>query len=458
MKKAYILTILVACLFVFGLFIFGYEKGIIKRTINEQPFTDYKCPDCNVVLISIDTLRADHLPCYGYEKNTTQNICRFAENSVLFENAYSHASNTIPSLRAIMSGKTVSNPDARWIVSFYEKQKFLAELLNETGYLTAGFTDNYALGNTPDSKKDRSVSMLMRGFDYFVNEGTTRFNVTSNVLTDDVTKWLDENHEKKMFLWVHYMDPHFNYNPLPEFESKFGFSNKTCGRVTNGYDIVEIRKVVGNLTEDEIDCLISLYDAEISYTDEYIGKVLDKINSLGLDNKTLVIITADHGEEFRERTMIDHGFTVYNEVTHVPLIIKYPSMHYPVRISDNIGTKSIFDIIVASIKAQKLNLDDDIISRTYCYEACDNKTSASIISGKYKYIYSYDGEPEQFFNLADDPGERNNIEKSDAKEKLRSKLQGWIMANNYSAKPPSKKSLEAEKETDERLRSLGYIN
>ena len=149
MKKIFLVlsvTAAVVTIFaVFGKSISGREVKV-ERDYAEKLYFDenYKCASCNIVLISIDTLRADHLGCYGYSRNTTPNIDEFAKESILFENAYSQAPSTVPALRSIMTGRLIANESKEDIISYYYNTTYLAEILHKRGYLTVGFTDHYA--------------------------------------------------------------------------------------------------------------------------------------------------------------------------------------------------------------------------------------------------------------------------------------------------------------------------
>lgn len=412
----------------------------------------------NIILISIDTLRADHMGCYGYVKNTTPNIDRLAEKSLLFESAYSQAPDTIPALRSIMTGCIISNENRGDIISYYHNATFLSEILGKNGYLTAGFTDHLGLGN-----KNEDEHILVKGFESFQNFGTGRSEVTSHILTGNVIKWLEQNYKNKFFLWVHYFDPHFNYNPLPEYKNLFGFEVKNCGRVYNGIDITKIRKIEKDLTKEEIECLVSLHQGEIFYTDEHIGRLLDKVKDLNLEKRTVIIITADHGEEFRERTRIGHRLTVYNELIHVPLIISIPKQK-PNRIKAIIGTKEIFNILSNLVSNKDVEFyDEDIVSRTYLYfkRGKTKPNYFTIISGDYKYICNPTTGKEELYDLKVDPGEKTNLAKKfrarKQKRRLRHKLLSWIDKNNVKVNEPSKEALKSEEELNKRLRSLGYV-
>ena len=416
--------------------------------------------DPNIVLITIDALRADRVGCYGYKINTTPNIDAFSTEAVMFENAYTPAPNTLFAVRAIMTGRLLSNIDGKELVSYYSKATFLAEILREKGYQTAGFTDHHGLGKKGTKKGLR----LLRGFDTFVNIGEGATGTTSRLLTNKIVSWLKDNHNKKFFLWAHYFDPHLDYNPLPEYEGLFGFKEGDHGRIYNGIAEREIKELYGSITEREVGGLVSLQNAEIFYTDEYVGKVLDEIKNLDLGKNTIIIITADHGEEIMDRKKIGHSTSVYNEQIRVPLIIKAPG-ETPARINKNISTIEIFNYLTEVGAVAMGEGSKDVISRTARYPRLRiNKRSPSqyfaIISGKYKYIHNPDAEKEELYDLRADIGEKANLaddpDYADTKELLNVKLTTWIKENKATVTPPSKEALESEKELNDRLRSLGY--
>ena len=225
--------------------------------------------DFNIILISIDTLRADHMSCYGYSRSTTPNIDKLAKESIFFENAYSQAPSTVPALRAIMTGGVNSQEDKNAIISYYSNATFLAEILQGQKYKTAAFTDHYALGNKNEEHSFNvyHAHTLTQGFDSFENYGKDVKGVTSHFVTKNAISWLENNNKDKFFLWLHYFDPHFDYNPLAEYAELFGFPKEGCGRIYLGLEHKKMVKIQDDLTQHELDCIIRLYDAEIFYTD-----------------------------------------------------------------------------------------------------------------------------------------------------------------------------------------------
>ncbi|UCC22580.1 MAG: sulfatase [Planctomycetota bacterium] len=415
----------------------------------------------NIILISIDTLRWDHLGCYGYERNTTPNIDEFAKESLFFEDAYSPWPVTVPALNSMMTGCLISNEPGEDITSYYCETTYLAEILTRLGYYTVGFTDHSVLGSKTRGRNEWYV--VRRGFSTFLNFGKGRKGVTSDVLTRNAITWLSKNHKDSFFLWVHYFDPHHNYNPLPEYEGLFGFSEKDCGRIYNPMDILEVREIEESLTGKEIECLMCLYDSEIFYTDMHIGRLLDKIKELKLWEDSVIIITADHGEEFKERERVGHGTSVYNEVIRVPLMVKIPD-RAPGIIRGNIGTEEVFNIVwdLVSNKEMKLN-DEDIISRTHPSSRAEkpDANDFTIVSGDYKYICNPETGNEEFYALREDVSEQNNLLADSAYEgkklELKQKLASWLRENKVDVGGSSKESLESREELDRQLKALGYV-
>jgi arylsulfatase len=311
---------LVATLAAVGALVYEATRPGVPRlapgTTVEQLFADFGCPGCNVLLLTIDTLRADHLPCQGYHENTAPELCRFGEQALLFENAISGAPSTLPALISMLSGSVVSNDDPRDLLAHYERLPSLAEELEQRGYETGGFTDHHAIREkAPGIKR---ADFLLKGFDHFVNQGRGRDARTSAELTPPLLEWIEQHRGDKFFAWAHYFDPHWNYMPPPDLARRFGYDPSKCPELEVGIDIKQVRKIEKALTNDEIACLVAMHQGEIFFTDRHLGRVLDRLDDLDLAEKTLVIVTADHGEEFLERDRLGHEWTVYDELMPRP--------------------------------------------------------------------------------------------------------------------------------------------
>ena len=279
--------------------------------------------DFNIVLITIDTLRADHLSCYGYERTTSPNIDAIAQKGIIFRNAIAPSSWTAPSMASLFTsvypvnhgvihgigykkGETINIQEV-----FSAELRTLPEILQEQGYSTFGVASNLHL-----SEKFG----FARGFDYFHCLPW----VPAERVNGTIASWQDEiKNADKFFLWVHYFDPHHFYQArspwIEDYTSQaltdeLGLSQKTWSELTSLIPMLQ-------QNPQALANLIALYDSEINFVDSAIG---DLFKGLALDDNTLVIITADHGEEFLDHGGLGHGESLYQEVIHIPLIVKLP--------------------------------------------------------------------------------------------------------------------------------------
>ena len=276
----------------------------------------------NLLIITIDTLRADHVGAYGYAKARTATIDRIAEMSVRFGNAVTPFPRTTPALASLFTGLWTHHHGSRDVGVPIKRGATLAELLKKQGYQT------HAVTSTPLASRRQHFD---RGFDDF--DG--RSQDTDQLLATDVTKRALEmvrlgSRTRPQFLWAHYFDPHFPYAP-PQ-----GFANQpkaeACRRLIQ--TVLEDPKLEWNLHSNwgrvaeraRSDC-IELYDAEIHYVDTEIARLLHGLNEFGFLESVVIVITADHGESFGEAgTYYEHGATVHDAVVRIPLTIAAPGV------------------------------------------------------------------------------------------------------------------------------------
>jgi arylsulfatase A-like enzyme len=427
-------------------------KGLTENDISSE---DLNCRNCNIILITIETLRADHVGCYGYKRNTTPNLDKIAGEGFRFINAYSSAPATMPAIATIMNNIMYSNNDDSKEMNrrFLKGSPTLPEILKSKGYLTAIFS-NHPFYNGPN------YYTYQKKFDEKITFSINENSVTDHLLANKIIKWLEENHQKKFFFWAHFYDPHYNYNPLPEYESLFGFSWDSCGKIFNGINVMQMDYDDTPLNSREMDCLVSLYDAEVYHTDKQVGRVLREVERLGIGDKTLVIITSDHGEEFRERGKLLHEKTLYNELLHVPLIIKVPQKE-PKVISREIGTRDIFEIITNIDQPEMADYGRPVISRTYhgLHES-GKPNEFAIVQQGMKYMFNPTSGEKKIFNLLKDPQEKQNVigdmQLKEVKKDIMSKMNDWIANNKIKGDPNFIFPKEENGELDI-LRSLGYM-
>jgi arylsulfatase len=261
----------------------------------------------NILLILVDTLRADHLGTYGYPLETSPEIDRFAAENRVFRYAVSPAPWTSPAVASIFTGLY---PAAHGVLQHVSSTKMpndaispdlatLAELLRDAGYATAGVTANAWVS------EPRGYAQGFDRFESMDHENASVVNETARALLDALRK-----RRQPFFLYVHYMDPHPPYEPPPDLVRRFRAAMQ--GR--------------GWSPRPRLLNLIALYDAEIHLVDRGIGSFFSYLRKLGLYDEMVIAVTADHGEQFFERGALGHGEHLHNEETHVPLILKGPGL------------------------------------------------------------------------------------------------------------------------------------
>ncbi|MES1172012.1 MAG: sulfatase [Bacteroidota bacterium] len=265
------------------------------------PVPDAVPRDLNLILVTIDTVRADHLGCYGYARPTSPAIDRLAAESGVFVNGWAHAPSTRYSMPAIATGRwptAIAWDESIWWPRIGPGVRTIAEALKARGYRTAAFY-SYDYFSTADRRG------FERGVDEYradraalhqaVNGPMESHGSSSREMADDAIAFLEAHRDRKFFLWVHFYDPHLSYEPHAEVPS-FGKAR------------------------------VDLYDGEIRFTDLHFGRLLERLRSLGLWNNTAVVVTGDHGEGFGEHGVTEHGFDLYAAQTKVPLIVRVPGL------------------------------------------------------------------------------------------------------------------------------------
>jgi len=274
----------------------------------------------NVLLVVCDTLRADHLGCYGYSRPTSPFIDQFAADALLFENVMSNSPWTRPSMGSLFTSLYPHQHQAfYWEDNLDNSYLTMAEIFRNHNYSTFAVQTNVLLTEY-----------------YNFHQGFQHFDEIINDKAEKVTarfdSWITKNKDKPFFAYLHFMDVHLPYEAPKDFNKIFEPEkiNSVLDGVTGAYE-VRILNEIGLSSQDK-QHFINLYDAEIRYFDYHFGQVIDRLKNLDIFNNTIIILTSDHGEEFLEHNGFEHGHTLYREVIHVPLIIKYSSKLPPKRI------------------------------------------------------------------------------------------------------------------------------
>lgn len=271
-------------------------------------------PRPNVILLSIDTLRADHLTMYGYDRNTSPNLAALARDAVLFEQAYSAHTNTAPAHASML---TSLYPMAHGIrrngMQLKRDVTTLPDLLKNHGYTTAAFVSGWTL---------QKHTKLERGFETY-DDHLPDYERTADATYDVAYAWLEDTvrQARPFFLFLHFFDPHYIYRPEPHYAEQFLPAGTKVDNAAH-------RGIPGygwkSLTPARREEFVARYDGEIAFADEQVGRLLADLKALGEDERTIIVFVSDHGETLFERDWgFDHGARTYDEQIRVPFMIRF---------------------------------------------------------------------------------------------------------------------------------------
>lgn len=397
-------------------------------------------PATNVVLITIDTLRADHVGCYGYKRVKTPNIDSLAADGARFERAFSVVPVTLPSHTTMLTG---TYPMLSGMHDFSgnklsPQQPTLASVLKDAGYATGAVVGSAVL----DSRFG-----LNRGFDFYYDHfdfsrldeaNLDEMERPGNVVADVALDWLGKNVQKKFFLWMHVYDPHFPYRPPEPYAREYADHP---------------------------------YDGEIAFADEQVGRLVRFLKDKGLYRNTLIVLSGDHGESLGEHGEKTHGFFIYNATMRVPLIIRLPGSTAARTVADPVSLVDLMPTVLAALgmeipsPVQGKNLlgviledkgdhNRNLYGETYLPRLHFNWSELrGTENAKYHFI---DAPRPELYDLTKDPGEVHNLftEKKAVAEEMHAKLAGLI--RDYSAGKELAEKTGLDPEMMERLKALGY--
>ena len=349
----------------------------------------------DIFLYVVDALRADHLGCYGYERDTSPNTDRFAEENTLFVNAYAPASWTRASGASIFTGllakhhRTMTRNDA-----LPDSLVTLAEFLQEQGYYTIAFVGN---GNLNAKLGFGQGFDKYRGF--FRQDYPVTMLVPADELVDHASRFLARYTRKAsrapLFMLVWTMDPHDPYAPKESVKDMFGIDQY---QAVDTYPLEFLRNVRSGkrrLTKSEANYVETRYDQEIYFNDISFGDLLDAFKRLGVYDDAMIIFTSDHGEEFFEHGGVGHGLTLYNEQVKIPLIVKAPQLA-PGREMKRVQLTDIYptvaDVLAGeppyTLDGRSLFADDTGVRTLFFEEELDGNTLTAVLGSQKKVIYN----------------------------------------------------------------------
>ena len=308
----------------------------------------------NVLLISIDSLRPDHLGCYGYERDTSPVMDSLARDGVLFNNTISTTSWTLPSHISLFTSMDIMVHGVEGDgLSLHKDIGTLAQVLKEDGYRTVAFCSspymNPAFGFDRGFDLYHNIDLDNPEFENTVlppeeQRDAVHADITSPRITELASEWLEKNEKDTFFLFLHMWDVHYDYIPPDPYDRKF--DPDYTGDI-DGRDFINNPAINPEMDKRDLEHIIALYDGEIAWVDHHLGLIVAKLKELGVFERTLIVITADHGDEFFEHGGKGHRNTLYDEVVKIPLIVHGPGVLDPgMKVVDQAGIIDIAPTIL----------------------------------------------------------------------------------------------------------------
>lgn len=436
----------------------------------------------DIILISVDTLRADHLGCYGYERETSPHIDALAADGVTFFNTYASSPWTLPSHVSLLTSlHAVRHQVAYENDTMDPSLMTLADILRTSQFYCAALTG----GGFVSAKYGFS-----KGFNSYSDEGGVLRQDSAEHLFQAADRWLEREKDKGFFLFLHTFQPHSPYACPYPYKTMFLEENPRWRHLDLMGFLGGVKGIFQKLTETDRRNIVGLYDGEIRYTDEeMIGPLIEDLKNTGLYDRTMIIFTSDHGEEFFDHHGWGHGHSLYDESLKVPLIIKFPESRFKGRrIHDIVSLVDIFPTVLEEAGIDFSGMDIDGRSLLPLIEgkaSGDRKFLANIAAdvlasripqkiamnrGREKLILNKPFTPEdlrfflyppperglvELYDLGTDPEEDRNI--ADQRPRVASAMIRVIDEIIQAIPEKKTEKLEMDEELREQLRALGYI-
>jgi arylsulfatase A-like enzyme len=441
----------------------------------------------NIVLVTIDTLRADHLAAYGYSRETMPNLSTWLHEAAVFEDAYSPIPLTDPSLASIMTALHPTRHGVRHSNRELAPEfTTLAQLLQARGYATAAFVSRNGLLRPKSLRRGFDVANFVGG----EHEGLTGPRAAAELwqrrapsVTTSALEWLEAPPPRPFFLWLHYYDPHAYYDPRAPFRDAFSAE-------LDPQPVEDMRAWWGR--PRDLGIMVALYDSEILTVDHHLARIVEALKRQGIWDSTLFVLTSDHGESLGEHGHLDHGEWLYQEQVRVPLLFRFPGRVAPnVRIPDLVRLFDIAPTLLELIGARGPDVDDfvsgmDGVSLAPLFaggrvapqriflesENCPNPKQVNlapgmvcdppgiegkvraVFDGRYKLIVTprVDGRATELYDLEHDPAETDDLSERQPQRvaELSAAIEAYWAGHAAGA--------VVDEEMAERLRALGYTD
>lgn len=437
---------IVLCVFI-GLNVASFSIDLANsRALRSRP---------NIIVIQIDTLRPDHLGCYGYSRKTSQNIDALAAHSIRFEKAISSAPWTAASVAEYMTSRNLKVSLGDEVSGVPVNAVSLSEALKDRGYTTFSVSSNYMAGPS------RGFGRGYDSFDGFLDD------VSSPKVLSSALKDLQSVKDKRFFMFLLFMDPHSPYVMHDKYDFYPGYKAKSSNPIH-----ISATDRTNRMTPDELKYVKSRYDSEIAFTDQYIGMLMERLKTMHLYNDTLIVLLSDHGEAFGEHGKMEHGTDLYDETLSVPLVIKLPGQQNGTTVAGVFPLLDLFPTIMDTLRfdASALGLNGvshhldglKIVRDTEIYSSTDFQDAKveCIRAKSYKLIADLKTSKQELYSLDRDPSEKKSVLNSEpsVSSALSKMLGDKHRAIENAALAMICQSTSRRSHDDSKiLRSLGYL-
>ncbi|OYR68908.1 hypothetical protein DJ79_04615 [Halorubrum ezzemoulense] len=447
----------------------------------------------NVLLITVDSLRADHVSFAGHDRPTTPFLSSLAEESAVFTDVVANAPNTPSSFPAILTSTHAQMHGGYDYLT--AERPFLAEELRRAGYHTLGFHSNPHLGSDHNydkgfdrfedsaegsqsvaSLKDRVerrldpdsrlYKLLRRVWHHLSMSTDTGAYAGAGTISEKAVEWIEtEGSNSNFFMWLHYMDVHYPFTPDRDSLLELGMEPFSKSRIAELN--ARMQENPEELSESEVVDLLALYDGEIRYTDAQIRRVVEVLEANGLLEDTIVILTADHGEAFGEHGQFGHHPELYDELLKVPLLVYGPDVS-PRRVSQQVSLidlgPTIYDLVGIDTpsKVQGTSfaplLAGEQIDEPVAVITAARDDRLACRSSEWKYFWRVDEDTTELYDLTSDPNETTDVSEQhpDVADSFREILEAHLerVEETKTDSPEVTESTEAK----QRLKDLGYVD
>jgi arylsulfatase A-like enzyme len=499
--RSFAFTALVGFIVLGTSFFVNQESVSGSQDLKTIELSNLKPGQPNVILITLDTVRADHLSVYGYERDTTPNLKKFSEEATIYHHAISTGDMTLPAHASIFTGMYARRHGAHYDPPNYPRGRplkdtfqTLPELLFEKGYSTIGIVANYGplapayglnqgfayydarlpvsfLRPTNRFFLRQTVSDSLAPFVSLARGRTWGKPRTAEEINQEVFMLLEEDKEsnRPFFLFINYMEAHVPYIPPSPFDRLYPGKDELFSW---DYYYGMKRRILNHesqITDKDRRHLVSQYDGAIANLDFNLGRLFAQLRRLNQYENSLIIITSDHGEAFGNRQLLEHAVSVYQDQIHVPLIIKYPGSRQKAVVGENVSIADIMPTVLdvlgyevpqliqgRSLLKQQTERQRVIVSESFPdldFPAL-NRVERAIFKGPFKLISSTAGKRE-VYDLLKDPNEELNIYSQGNRVvmNLEASLSLWLK----TVQKASGSTGELDQETLNKLESLGYV-